>query len=199
MDVLAGCAMGTLVGLLIGLSTSPVVSSTVSALLALLVTFAGLGGSPGPLAAAATAHRLAAFSTFAVLALICGIAMRANQWLAPSLSQEFETWRTVARSATTTPDRQALAYVAYERLGIVPAGQTTATRTAGPNSVSLFAATSEGDCGMLAGKFPTERDRLKAISDLGGAWANLAAGANSLNDQQLGAFDKALLKLACNR
>jgi hypothetical protein len=194
MDILAGCAMGALVGLLIGLSTVPVVAAVVSALLALLVTFLGLGGAGAVKSDIKMERRLAAFCVCSVIALILGVAARANQWFAPSLSSEIKSWTDAHAS-----DQQALTFVAFERLGILPAGQTTSNRTAAPSAVGLFNTASEADCGTLAGDFATGRDRLKAMHDLGGSWTDLAAGAQALNDKDLEAFNKATLQLACRR
>ena len=194
MGVIAGCGMGALVGLLIGLSNAPVVSAAVSALLALLVTFLGLGGGPIVKSDAKTERKLAAFCIVAVMALVLGIAARANQWLAPSIGAEVDAW-----TAAKAPASQAVALVAFERLGILPAGQTVAKRDPTPVNVGLFSSASEADCGTLAGSFPTGRDRWKAMHDLGGSWTDLAAGAERLNDRDLDAFNKAALQLACGR
>jgi hypothetical protein len=119
MDILAGCAMGALVGLLIGLSNAPVVGAVVSALLALLVTFLGLGGAGPVKIDAKIERRLVGFCIFCVIALLLGVAARANQWFAPPLSSEIKAW-TDAQAST----EQAVMFVAFERLGILPAGQT---------------------------------------------------------------------------
>jgi hypothetical protein len=37
------------------------------------------------------------------------------------------------------------------------------------------------------------------MHDLGGPWADLAAGAQGLSDSELEAFNKAALRLACGR
>jgi hypothetical protein len=194
MDILAGCAMGALVGLLIGLSNAPVVGAVVSALLALLVTFLGLGGAGPVKIDAKIERRLTGFCIFCVIALLLGVAARANQWFAPPLSSEIKAW-TDARAST----EQAVMFVAFERLGILPAGETASNRTATPTGVGLFRTASEADCGTLAGDFPAGRERLKAMHDLGGPWADLAAGAQGLNDSELEAFNKAALRLACGR
>lgn len=194
MDILAGCAMGALVGLLIGLSNAPVVAAAVSALLALLVTYLGLGGAGAPKSDAKMERRLASFCVFTLIALVLGVVARANQWFAPSVASEIKTWM----DAHASPE-QALALVAFERLGLLPAGQTASARTAAPNAVGLFNTASGADCGALAGDFATGRDRLKAMHDLGGSWADLAAGAQGLGDKDLDAFNKAVLQLACGR
>ena len=195
MDVLAGCAMGALVGLLIGLSNAPVVGAVVSALLALLVTFLGLGGAGAVKSDAKIERKLVGFCVCGVIALVFGVAARANQWLAPSLASEIKAW-TDAHAST----EQALTFVAFDRLGILPAGQTASNRAPTPTAVGLFKTASEADCGTLAGDFATARDRLKAMRDLGGPWADLAAGAQGLNDDKdLEAFNKAALRLACGR
>ncbi len=124
MDILAGCAMGALVGLLIGLSNAPVVGAVVSALLALLVTFLGLGGAGPVKIDAKIERRLAGFCIFCVIALLLGVAARANQWFAPPLSSEIKAW-TDAQAST----EQAVMFVAFERLGILPAGETASNRS----------------------------------------------------------------------
>jgi hypothetical protein len=194
MGVIAGGAMGALVGLLIGLSQAPVVSTALSSLLALLVTFLGLGGAPIVKPGENIDGKLAAFCAATVIALVLGVAARANQWLAPSVSSEVAAW-----TSAQVPSSQAAALVAFERLGILPAGQTVAKREATPSNVGLFRSANESDCGTLAGVFPTSQDRWKAMHDLGGSWSDLAAGAQSLDDGRLEAFNKAALQLGCGR
>jgi hypothetical protein len=107
-----GC-LGLLVGLLIGLSVSPVVASVTSALVGLVVAYAGIrprvrlrktsdDGEPGKGGADAHEHRslspsgalvyIAGFSSSAVVAILGGLAVRAHGLLSPSPREIVSRW-----------------------------------------------------------------------------------------------------------
>lgn len=196
MDVISGIAVGSVVGLLLGLSASPVVSATVGALLALAVTFLGLGASVGPVAVSpASSRKLLAFCAGLVVFLAVGVEARTFEVLGPSPQAQVQVWT----HAGFTP-QQARSLVVYQRLGILPAGATKTDAKATPTNPLLFASEDSANCGLLQqDRFQNPRDRLKAMVDLGPPWSALGPVARSMSDQQIADLTQAAWRIACER
>ena len=115
-EILSGAGLGLLVGLLLGLAVSEVVGGVVASLAALLGAYLGLrsgGDATDANLSAARASRTIGFGLLCVAGILLGVAIRANNWLAPTPDQMIERW-----TAAGYPPKQARELVAYERLGI---------------------------------------------------------------------------------
>lgn len=152
----AGAAIGALVGLLIGLSINSVAGGVLSALAALLAAFLGLrpepagapDASPPPSGRPA---RLFGFGLGCSAALLAGMAIRGQDLLAPSVSDQVQAW-----TAAGYDDATARAYAAWQILGVKPDGVgETAQPALSRRSSVLFAGTAAA-CAALdpAGKSP---------------------------------------------
>ncbi len=119
-EAFAGAGLGLLAGLLLGLSVSQVVGGFVAALSALLAGFLGLTAAPGT----DRAWRIGAFGLACAAGVLIGLAIRSGALLAPSVDEDVREWQRAGY-----PTEQALAYVAFARLGVKPQG---ATVTAAP-------------------------------------------------------------------
>jgi hypothetical protein len=195
MNALAGLSLGTLVGLLIGLSSAPVVASAVGALLALLVTFFGFSQQRATMAVRTSAARFAGFGLAMAAALAGGIALRAHGALGPSFSDR------VARFAVEgMPRQQALELAAYEHLGlrIGQLAQVEAPKQSPATSPYAFSIDGDPACAMLdADRYVSLAARLEAMQSRGDPWAKIARLGASLPEAQRQALADAAFALRC--
>lgn len=195
MNALAGLSLGTLVGLLIGLSSAPVVASAVGALLALLVTFFGFSQQRATMAVRTSAARFAGFGLAMAAALAGGIALRSHGALGPSFSDR------VARFAVQgMPRQQALELAAYEHLGlrIGQLAQVEAPKESPAASPYAFSVDGDPACAMLdASQYKSVEARLEAMQSRGGAWEKIARAGAGLPGAQQQALADAAFALRC--
>ena len=116
VNVLAGVALGTLLGLLVGLTNSPVVAIVVGALASGLLVLLGLGATKGEDAAAtrANAGRLCGFGFAAAAALLVGMGIRTHETLTPA--PDLQVKRLTDSGFTND---EAHAWVAYKNAGLL--------------------------------------------------------------------------------
>jgi hypothetical protein len=88
LELGAGAAIGLLVGLIAGLSISPVTSTILGALSTGLLVLLGFKESQETTYSASHAFRVLGFGLFCSLALIAGISLRTHQVLSPSLARQ---------------------------------------------------------------------------------------------------------------
>jgi hypothetical protein len=171
-DLAAGTGLGLLVGMLLGLSVTQVVGGVVAALSALLAGFLGLAPRGGE----DRAWRTASFGLACVAGILAGLAIRSGALLAPSVEQDVLQWQRAGY-----PRDQALQFVAFQRLGIKPAGTTTAPPPPpGATSNALF-ADKAGVCARLHGLPPPVQRRI--LTETGDAYAGIAAAAQAASNQ----------------
>jgi hypothetical protein len=145
-DLLSGLGIGLLLGIVVGLSTTPVVAVVVGALTSLLAALLGLGGTPADPAKPSLMDkvqlnglRIGSFGLAAVAGVFVGLYVRINNPLAESPKAQLARWEAAF------PDNPALArqMMIYERHRLVPATLkldkdfgTTVTTGAGPDTHS---------------------------------------------------------------
>jgi hypothetical protein len=167
-EAFAGAGLGLLAGLLLGLSVSQVVGGFVAALSALLAGFLGLTAAPGP----DRAWRIGAFGLACAAGVLIGLAIRSGALLAPSVDEDVREWQRAGY-----PTEQALAYVAFARLGVKPQGATvTAAPAPGAGSNVLF-ADKAGVCARLERLPPGAQ--LRILAETGEAYAALATAVQA--------------------
>lgn len=195
LNAAAGVSLGTLVGLLIGVSSVPVVASAVGALLALLVTFFGFVQTNGTMATRTSGARLAGFGLAMAAALIGGIALRSHGALGPSFADR------VARFAVEgMPRDRALDLAIYEHLGLRMGqlAQVEAPKVAPAGSPYAFSDAGDPACAMLdADRYADVKARLVAMQSRGGAWAAVARFGVDLPADQARALADAAFALRC--
>ena len=193
MNFLAGAMLGGAVGLLAGLSTSPVVGSIIGGLLALVATFLGLGGEAGPVQGTRSVDRVIGFSAALALALVGGIWLRANQALSPSIADDMARWRAAGF------EKEAASLVLYERFGLVPEGYTKdADRDAASEAWRTMAFAQAGDesCSAIMANADAET-RLADMTTLGGEWARVAEVIRRAEPASRPALTEAAVRQRC--
>jgi len=116
-EILGAAALGLLMGVLVGLSSAPVVATVVTALVALLAGLFGLSDRLPSLSASA-AHRLMAFAFVAAIATPTFVWVRAGDYLAPSIQRQ----REMLEAMGVTDKKDQVELLKFLRLGIRPSG-----------------------------------------------------------------------------
>ena len=184
-----------MVGLLLGLAVAEVVGGVIASLAALLGAYLGLRADGETAGAASRAYRMMGFGFLCAAGVLLGVAIRANNWLAPTPQQMIERW-TVAGY----PLPQARELVAYERLGIAVEGwQLNQSKGAAARASSvLFGVASAEDCAELAPHvYRDDVEWENAIRLRGGDWQRLMEATSKLPPETRNDALKATWRLAC--
>jgi hypothetical protein len=189
VELLAGTALGSLVGLLVGLSTEKLTGAILAGLVALLAAFFGLkdsreGGPPGRLA------RIIGFAVAAALMLPASVILRSHDVLGADPAVRLRHWEALGISA-----EDARKLVIFETLGLNLTQGKVATETPARSGV-LFAAALE-DCPSLAAeRFNSTADRLHGFS-LIPPWDKLAGAVAAADTKTQAAVLDAAWRIAC--
>ena len=177
MQAIAGAAIGGLLGLLLGLSTSPVLAGVLSALIALL---GGFLVANKPLASAEIdAVKVTGFSVGCALFVVVGILIRTSGLV--SGSDIVDRFRQLKAIGYADEDARRLAV-------IVPSDQASQL-LAKSKAGGLFSSETEQNCADYdPAKIPTLKDLLATFKAAGGEWgeiANRVSNSKQTEPQQL--------------
>lgn len=153
-DWLGGAAIGILLGLMIGLSATPVVSMVISGLVALLGGLFGLSESSPFKPSLASARRLIGFALAAAILTPVGMHVRTHNSFAPSLADQKADLATIGYADGSDEQREMLLYLRY---GLLPKQATEAEKASVQQSV-LYSDLPAGLCGEIS--------RLSSAEDL---------------------------------
>jgi hypothetical protein len=195
LEIIAGMSLGLLTGLLLGLSVAQVVGGVIGALTALLAAFFGLAKASDALQAdVLRAIRIAGFSVACTLGVLFGLTARTHGWLSASVQEQVNDWKAAGASQS-----DALAYVAYQQLGLVPAKMTASTIPAASRNVTgLFANHGVQDCAqLLNARYDSASLRVRAMQQAGGSWAVFAKSLALVPADQVGSVADAGYQLVC--
>ena len=196
-EAAAGAAIGALVGLLIGLSISQLAGVLVASLTALLAAFFGLsvvatgdktpGGRP-------RSARMGSFALVAALGLLAGIFIRTHDLLGPTPGERVAAWNDAGY-----PPEEARALVAFERLGLLPAGREGQGRaTPAATSSFLFSGPAASRCDTLARRhYGGAAELLQAMQAAGQGWERLAAALADVDPAAQERIARAGIELVC--
>jgi hypothetical protein len=158
-DVLLGGSMGALLGVLLGLSASPVVATITAAVISLLG--AALEATGKLSASDSSRHRVTAFALSALLFGLFGLWARTNQIFMPSLAEQRKQLAQIGIKPDSAEERELLLYLRY---GIRPEGKAVPEQNA---SLGVFyAGKSASMCDDLSQA--DNRDDLLMIIKQGG-------------------------------
>lgn len=121
MKLLSATTMGILIGLMVGLSSSPIVAATVTAAFALVGAAIGIkGGEATRLARTdvATAASIASFALTCAIGIVLGTIARTHRWLEPSTHDHRR--RLIAAGASATEATNILIRYELNRLALEP-------------------------------------------------------------------------------
>ena len=182
-EIAAGMGLGLLVGVLLGLSVEKVVGEVISALTVLIGAFFGLAPSGGP----DRAWRIGSFGLACAIAVVGGLLFRTGN--APGVSDEVKAWTSAGADT-----KSAVAFVAYERLGIKPADSTILPAPPPTSGQRVLFASTTDLCGKLGGQ-SAPAARLQILHDAHAPYDAIAAGAEAAADP--GAALAAAVKSLC--
>lgn len=199
-DLLSGLGIGLLLGIVVGLSTTPVVAVVVGALTSLLAALLGLGGSSPADPAKPTllntmqlnGLRIGSFGLAAVAGVFIGLYVRINNPLAESPKAQLARWDAAF------PDNPTLArqMMIYERHRLVPGALkldqdfgTAVTAAAGPDTRSAVLFSNLQGKALCRDLAPTEYGNdtaklLRAWGDVGKPLSDLAEAVGALPADQ---------------
>jgi hypothetical protein len=195
LEIIAGMSLGLLTGMLLGLSVAQVVGGVIGALTALLAAFFGLAKTPDALQTnVLRAARIAGFSVACTVGVLFGLTARTHGWLSASIQSQVNDWK----AAGATPS-DALAYVAYQQLGLVPAKMSVSTIPAASRSeTGLFANHGIQNCAdLLNARYDSATLRVQAMQQAGGSWAVFAKSLAAVPADQIGKVADAGYQLLC--
>lgn len=191
-QLFAGAGLGLLVGILVGLSASPVVSVILGSIAAGLVTLLGFVSKEDTAAGQGSVVRLGSFGVACAIAVVVGIFVRTHNVASPSISQQVEEIRKAGYSA-----EEARRWVAYRNLGAnldagPPGEKPRETVSVAPAASSvLFSGTESGDCRHFdTTQYKNAAEQINALRLAGGRYAEYADKIASMDaNQQKTALD----------
>ena len=189
LEILAGAALGMLVGTVVGLSASPVTGSLLAGLLALLAGFFGLRAD----AAAVHLSRVVAFGATCTVALVFAIHSRANNTLGGDLNTSKARWEAVGLYTPAEVKR----LVALEVLG-VDLTQTGVKPDENAPGRGVLHAADASTCAILRpDRHATPADWRTAFEVSGGQWRALANAIAAASPEVQQRVLTAVYTLAC--
>ena len=120
-SVFSGLGLGLVLGIIAGLSVSPVIQTILGSLVTVaagFLTFQASSASVSPAAVRTNELRIGSFGFACVLGIALGLFARSHDSFGLSIQQQLARWT----SAGYTP-AQAQQFVLFERLGLKPQGQ----------------------------------------------------------------------------
>jgi hypothetical protein len=195
-NALAGIGIGMLLGIAVGLSSSPVIGVVVGAMGTGLLALLGLKDNtaiPNP----AQALRLVGFGFACTVGLLVGLLLRTSDVLSPKLISQQEQWKSIGFS-----EDEAKKVVLYQRVGLLlpplvtPPGNL---QLAGKSSTSLFAGNSQMDvCSATnSSSFASTDEHLNALDQAGGRLREFANTLRGLKPDEQKRILASINHLAC--
>jgi hypothetical protein len=206
-QLFAGTGLGLLVGILVGLSSSPVVSVVVGALAAGMVTLLGFARSATndqPSLTEGSVVRLGSFGVACTAAVIFGLFIRTHNWISPSIAEQVSEVQKAGYTA-----EEARRWVSYKNIGTSTPGTTSDGSAASTHSTGatasvagsvLFSGANEGECQHFdTNRYKDTQEHLYALRQLGGKYAEYAEKISSLDASQQKTVLNSLRLLFCAR
>ena len=199
-QLFAGAGLGLLVGILVGLSSSPVVSTVVGALAAGIITLLGFvrpGKDDESAHTGGSMVRLGSFGLACTAAVLSGLFIRTHNWLSPSLAEQVAEVRKAGYG-----DEEARRWVASRNIGMATGSESEKSRpTGGTASVAgsiLFSGGDSGECQYFdTNRYKNTQEHLYALKQLGGKYAKYAEKISTLDSSHQNTVLDSLRVLFC--
>jgi hypothetical protein len=208
-QLFAAIGLGLLVGILVGLSSSPVVSVVVGALAAGMVTLLGFARPAkdgDPSYADGSAVRLGGFGVACSVAVLLGLFIRTHDWLSPSIADQVSEVQKAGFSG-----EEARRWVAYKNVGAVLDSGTSRGSNGGKDASAagvrgaealagsvLFASANSSECQNFdTSRYKDVSEHLYSLRQLGGKYAEYAEKISTLDATQQKTVLESLRLLFC--
>ena len=199
-QIFAGTGLGLLLGLLIGLSGSPVVATVVGALSAGLIALLGFtrkeNTAPGKIQMSASSLRLGSFGFMCSVALVAALFVRTNDLLSPPIKTQVSRLTNAGYSPA-----DALRWVALKNVGTSVAWDQTGGKKQTAVSVAssaLMSSLGDDDCQTFdPARYKNLTEHLKYLNSRGGRYADFAHATLNLDQKQQSAVLDATKHLFC--
>jgi len=163
-----GAGIGTLIGVLIGMTTSGIVGAIIGTLATVLLAFFNFKEEDTK---DAKALRIGAFGFFCVFGILGGLYLRVKDAFTPLPNNEVKKWM----KDSIFTKAEAKAYYLYDRFAFIPSGQnidTTKNRKS-RQTVIYSISRPEHDCEQLeAYNDFSIKNKLEAYANLNDYWKN---------------------------
>lgn len=202
----AGIGTGVLLGLLLGLSASPVVSVVVGGLVTAAAAYWNLSAPGGDASRSYAVRALAAgmLCVGCIAGMLGGLWLRARDVFAVSPAQHVAKWTAAGYSPT-----EARALAAYQATGILlGSGATTSALAATPaagaertavRSTVLFSGASEACDQLRPDDYADAANLRAAFTQAGGRWRAMADAASGVDATRQMTLLRTAWQLACER
>ena len=204
-QLFAGVGLGLLVGVLVGLSSSPVVSVVIGALAAGMVTLLGFSRSTkdgDTSSSEGSVIRLGGFGIACTAAVLFGVFIRAHNWISPSIAQQVDEVRKAGYS-----EDEARRWVAYKNVGTVLEPGSGSGRSEQPAPVRgtepvaasvLFSGGNSGECQYFdTTRYKDAPEHLYSLRQMGGKYAEYAEKISMLDTSKQKTVLESLRLLFC--
>jgi hypothetical protein len=210
-QLFAGAGLGLLVGVLVGLSSSPVVAGLVGALAAGMVTLLGFARPAKENQQAQPSYtgysegsvvRLGSFGVACAAAVILGLFIRTHNWASPSIAEQVSEVQKAGYSGD-----EARRWVAYRNIGTATLAANSDASAASTHSTGgtasaagsvLFSGANQGECQHFdTNRYKDAQEHLYALRQLGGKYAEYAEKISSLDASQQKTVLNSLRLLFC--
>ncbi len=205
-QLFAGCGLGLLVGVLVGLSSSPVVSALIGALAAGMVTLLGFNRPTkegDPPYAEGSVLRLGTFGISCAVAVLLGLYIRTHNWLSPTISDQIAEIQKAGYSV-----EDARKWVAIRNIGAAlgpaaasaAAGEKPGAGTGAPAVAGsvLFSGANQGQCQYFdTNRYKDTQEHLYSLRQMGGIYAEYADKISSMDPTQQKTVLNSLRLLFC--
>ena len=181
----AGAGIGTLIGILVGLSGSPVVAAAVGSLLGVLAAFLGFSapatqsGDAGASERRARNAAVVSFGFAAAFSALLGIYLRANDVLSPAPATRVAAWLKA-----DYPPETARALAALELTGLVPPGAGVEEGRVRTTSTLLYSGNREPCDKLDPASLLDAASWQLAVGQVGGAWEELGRAVARLPESE---------------
>jgi len=197
-NFVVGGGLGLVVGVLMGMTTTPVVGGILAALAALFATIFGVKDND-----TSSFARIGGFGLFCVLGVAGGVYLRAHNSLGNNPRQQVAEWTSAGFS-----DSVARSIVLYREMGLLVNAKGELVPTARADKIvvptsstatTLSGATAEECDNMLPSRFGDDAKKIIAsYQATGGRWETFANALDGLPPARQTALINAAYALACS-
>ncbi len=172
-NFLGGACLGLLLGLLVGMSSTPVVANVIAAFTAAMIAFIGLRANDSPNSpsdetsrSSSALARTSGFALACVASVLLGLFIRTHDLLSPTLADRAKIWEQLGFSPAETR-----AILLYQQANVVPESWKFSPSEKATTQSSLLYGSEASLCAEARPeRFANTAETLQAWKKFGGIW-----------------------------